>query len=69
MSFVHKPARLTPLSTQQVKFYHQQGYVILPNSCSTNEERFSVRLFNPHLHDGFSLQMMKLPIVRGALAQ
>jgi phytanoyl-CoA hydroxylase len=31
--------------------------------------RFSVRLFNPHLHDGFSLQMMKLPVVRGALAQ
>lgn len=34
-----------------------------------DKERFSVRLFNPHLHDGFSLQMMKLPIVRGALAQ
>jgi phytanoyl-CoA hydroxylase len=33
------------------------------------KDRFSVRLFNPHLHDGFSLQMMKLPIVRGALAQ
>jgi phytanoyl-CoA hydroxylase len=32
-------------------------------------DRFSVRLFNPHLHDGFSLQMMKLPVVRGALAQ
>ncbi|WP_235886170.1 phytanoyl-CoA dioxygenase family protein [Paenibacillus cymbidii] len=31
--------------------------------------RFAVRLFNPHLHDGFSLQMMKLPVVRGALAQ
>lgn len=31
--------------------------------------RFRVRLFNPHLHDGFSLQMMKLAIVRGALAQ
>ncbi|MDB5054319.1 MAG: Phytanoyl-CoA dioxygenase [Bacilli bacterium] len=35
----------------------------------TDKDRFSVRLFNPHLHDGFSLQMMKLPIVRGALAQ
>ncbi|WP_409346059.1 phytanoyl-CoA dioxygenase family protein [Paenibacillus sp. MBLB4367] len=34
-----------------------------------DKDRFSVRLFNPHLHDGFSLQMMKLPIVRGALAQ
>jgi phytanoyl-CoA hydroxylase len=32
-------------------------------------ERFSLRLFNPHLHDGFSLQMMKLPVVRGGLAQ
>lgn len=31
--------------------------------------RYSIRLFNPHLHDGFSLQMMKMPIVRGALAQ
>lgn len=34
-----------------------------------DKDRFSVRLFNPHLHDGFSLQMMKLPIVRGSLAQ
>jgi len=33
------------------------------------KDRYSVRLFNPHLHDGFSLQMMKLPVVRGALAQ
>jgi phytanoyl-CoA hydroxylase len=32
-------------------------------------QRFSVRLFNPHRHDGFSLEMMKLPVVRGALAQ
>jgi len=32
-------------------------------------DRFSIRLFNPHLHDGFSLQMMKHPVVRGALAQ
>ncbi|MFH5184952.1 phytanoyl-CoA dioxygenase family protein [Paenibacillus sp. TAB 01] len=35
----------------------------------SDQDRFSIRLFNPHLHDGFSLQMMKLPIVRGALAQ
>jgi phytanoyl-CoA hydroxylase len=35
----------------------------------TEKQRFSLRLFNPHLHDGFSLQVMKLPIVRGALAQ
>ncbi|MBM7622198.1 phytanoyl-CoA hydroxylase [Bacillus tianshenii] len=33
------------------------------------EDRFKLRVFNPHLHDGFALQMMKLPIVRGALAQ
>lgn len=33
------------------------------------KERFSLRLFNPHQQDGFSLQMMKLPIIRGALAQ
>jgi phytanoyl-CoA hydroxylase len=40
------------------------------NGKPVNEkDRFSVRLFNPHLHDGFSLQMMKLPVVRGALAQ
>ncbi|CAG7621972.1 phytanoyl-CoA dioxygenase family protein [Paenibacillus allorhizosphaerae] len=35
----------------------------------SEEERFSVRLFNPHKHDGFSVQMLKLPVVRGALAQ
>lgn len=38
-------------------------------SVVDEKDRFSVRLFNPHLHDGFALQMMKLPIVRGALAQ
>ena len=32
-------------------------------------DRFTVRLFKPHKHDGFSVQMMKLPVVRGALAQ
>lgn len=35
----------------------------------SDKDRFSVRLFNPHLHDGFSLQMMKLPIIRDTLAQ
>ena len=35
----------------------------------SEKDRFAVRLFNPHKHDGFSLQMMKLPVVRGALAQ
>ncbi|MEK3890496.1 phytanoyl-CoA dioxygenase family protein [Bacillus sp. FSL K6-3431] len=35
----------------------------------SDKDRFSLRVFNPHLHDGFSLQMMKLPIVRGVLAQ
>lgn len=44
---------------------------VLPRKGNTVDEkdRFSVRLFNPHLHDGFSLQLMKLPVVRGALAQ
>ncbi|MBW7454233.1 phytanoyl-CoA dioxygenase family protein, partial [Paenibacillus sepulcri] len=34
-----------------------------------DKDRFSLRLFNPHLHDGFAKQMMKLPVIRGALAQ
>ncbi|HZG56298.1 phytanoyl-CoA dioxygenase family protein [Paenibacillus sp.] len=34
-----------------------------------DKDRFSVRLFNPHQHDGFSRQVMKLPVIRGALAQ
>ncbi|RAP75092.1 phytanoyl-CoA dioxygenase family protein [Paenibacillus montanisoli] len=32
-------------------------------------KKYSVRLFNPHLNDGFAKQMMKLPIIRGTLAQ
>jgi len=40
-----------------------------PHHESVERDRFRLRLFNPHLHDGFSLQMMKLPVVRGALAQ
>lgn len=39
------------------------------NPEAIERDRFRIRLFNPHLHDGFSLQMMKLPKVRGALAQ
>lgn len=35
----------------------------------TDKDRYSVRLFNPHQHDSFSQQVMKLPVVRGALAQ
>lgn len=44
----------------------------LPRKSQTTvdwNERFSVRLFNPHQHDGFSRQMMKLSMVRGGLAQ
>ncbi|GMA61138.1 phytanoyl-CoA dioxygenase family protein [Alicyclobacillus fastidiosus] len=33
------------------------------------QDRFTVRVFNPHLHDGFSLQMLRHPVIRGALAQ
>ncbi|WP_054024583.1 phytanoyl-CoA dioxygenase family protein [Bacillus sp. FJAT-28004] len=41
-----------------------------PDWARTSEKaRFSSRLFNPHQHDSFSRQVMKLPIVRGALAQ
>lgn len=94
--------RTAPLTAEQLKFYEENGYVIISQGCSEDlidaynahiytirsaeeipawaspwkhgkeineNDRFSVRLFNPHLHNGFSLQMMKLPIVRGALAQ
>ncbi|WP_274362934.1 phytanoyl-CoA dioxygenase family protein [Paenibacillus thermotolerans] len=91
-----RPPRLEPLSEEQVKFFHENGYLLLKGSCSPDlidafnahvytirsevtlpewaavkrdEDRFTLRLFNPHKHDGFALQMMKLPIVRGALAQ
>jgi phytanoyl-CoA hydroxylase len=36
---------------------------------STERDRYSLRMFNPHKHDSFSRQVMKLPIIRGALAQ
>lgn len=36
---------------------------------ASEKTRFSSRLFNPHQHDSFSRQVMKLPIIRGALAQ
>lgn len=92
--------RLNSLTNEQINFYHDNGYIIIPKGCSDDlidafnshvytirsgevipdwaspdrsgfehKNRFSIRVFNPHLHDGFSLQMMKLPIVRGALAQ
>lgn len=37
--------------------------------AADDADRFRLRVFNPHLHDGFSLQMMKLPVIRGGLAQ
>ncbi|MEC0266392.1 phytanoyl-CoA dioxygenase family protein [Paenibacillus anseongense] len=94
--------RVNPLTPEQIKQYHEDGFIIIKNGCSDDlidafnshihairsseampewakprkggavvddKDRFSLRLFNPHLHDGFSLQMMKLPVVRGALAQ
>jgi phytanoyl-CoA hydroxylase len=36
---------------------------------SVEKAKFSFRVFNPHLKDSFSLQMMKLPLIRGVLAQ
>ncbi|WP_020617611.1 phytanoyl-CoA dioxygenase family protein [Paenibacillus daejeonensis] len=32
-------------------------------------KKYTLRLFNPHKHDSFSRQMMKLPLVRDGLAQ
>ncbi|MFC4779435.1 phytanoyl-CoA dioxygenase family protein [Paenibacillus sp. GCM10023252] len=32
-------------------------------------KKYTLRLFNPHKHDSFSRQMMKLPVIRGTLAQ
>lgn len=93
--------RKSPLSSEQIKQYERDGFLIVPNGCSEDlreaynshiytvraaeeiedwakphqgkiikdKDRFALRVFNPHLHDGFSLQMMKLPLVRGALAQ
>jgi phytanoyl-CoA hydroxylase len=99
MNISAQSERLTPLTGEQVQFYHDNGYVLIKGGCSqdlidafnahiytirssedipawantreglTEQNRFSVRLFNPHKHDGFALQMMKLPIIRGTLAQ
>jgi len=42
----------------------------LPNWAACDpDKRFSLRLFNPHKEDSFSRQLMKLPVIRGALAQ
>jgi phytanoyl-CoA hydroxylase len=32
-------------------------------------QKFALRLFNPHKHDSFCRQLMKLPVIRGVLAQ
>ncbi len=102
MNLTNQQAILTPLTQEQVEFYHENGFVTISKGCSedlidafnshihtirsgaqipdwalpqrkdvvlTDQNRFSLRLFNPHKHDGFALQMMKLPIMRGALAQ
>lgn len=86
--------RLSPLTPEQIRFYEDNGYLIIRQACSRDlidiynlhmynmaakdipdraespdKARFSFRVFNPHLQDSFSLQMMKLPLVRGALAQ
>ncbi|MFC5647930.1 phytanoyl-CoA dioxygenase family protein [Paenibacillus solisilvae] len=42
----------------------------MPEWAACDEDKkFSIRLFNPHKHDGFSRQLMKLPIIRGVLNQ
>lgn len=42
----------------------------MPEWAACDEaKKYALRLFNPHKHDSFSRQMMKLPIIRGALAQ
>lgn len=83
-----------PLTQNQIDFFHETGYLIIPRACSLDlievynkhmfnmaskdipdqvdsveKAKFSFRVFNPHLKDSFSLQMMKLPVIRGALAQ
>lgn len=86
--------RLHPLAPEQIRFFHDNGYLIVRKACSRDlidiynghmygmaaqhipgrsaspdKATFSYRVFNPHLRDSFSLQMMKLPLIRGALAQ
>jgi phytanoyl-CoA hydroxylase len=41
----------------------------LENGNYSEKTRFTTRVFCPHQYDSFSLQMMKLPIIRGAVAQ
>lgn len=49
---------------------HNMASKEIPDRAESVEKaKFSFRVFNPHLKDSFSLQMLKLPIIRGALAQ
>ncbi|OPA73377.1 phytanoyl-CoA dioxygenase [Paenibacillus selenitireducens] len=38
-------------------------------AACTEEKKYTLRLFNSHKEDSFSRQLMKLPLIRGALAQ
>lgn len=50
--------------------YDLRNQTPMPEWAACDEsKKYALRLFNPHLHDGFSRQLMKLPIIRGALAQ
>ncbi|KRE98463.1 phytanoyl-CoA dioxygenase [Paenibacillus sp. Soil766] len=50
--------------------YELRNQVEVPKWADCEEsKKFSLRLFNPHKHDSFSRQMMKLPLIRGVLAQ
>ncbi|WP_308637238.1 phytanoyl-CoA dioxygenase family protein [Paenibacillus silvisoli] len=57
-----------------IDIYNQHMYNLakndIPNQPDSPEKAtFSFRVFNPHLKDSFSMQMMKLPLIRGGLAQ
>ncbi|ANE48515.1 phytanoyl-CoA dioxygenase [Paenibacillus swuensis] len=50
--------------------YDIRNQTPMPDWAACDEDKkYSLRLFNPHRHDSFSRQMMKLPIIRGGLAQ
>src|SRR4051794_4319284 len=55
------PADEMPAWVQEGMKHNQAG--------SFEASRFTTRIFNPHKSDDLSLSFMKLPVIRGALAQ